>query len=138
MACSFGSPTTRKPSRWMPLMRLGPLMSRRAMTRRWRVTSTPAEHRVPQLPLVGFALPQVRRAEGVGQLHEIGAIHRRRLEHLRGLREFLRRDAEVAENFVGEALGELAVVAPHQGDALVARDVAGADLLRRIVGCAAN
>src|SRR6478752_10731110 len=140
MACSLGSPTTRKPSRWMPLMRFGPLMSSRAITRRcrWPISGPAAEDGVSQFPLAAFLPPQVRRTEGVGQLHEVGTVHRRRLEHLRGLREFLGRDAEVAEDFVGEALRELAVVAPHQGDALVARDVAGADLLRRIVGCAAN
>src|SRR3954468_18571545 len=140
MACSLGSPTTRRPSRWMPLMRFGPLMSSRAIRRRcrWPISGSAAEDGVSQLPLAALLLPQVRRAEGVGQLHEVRAVHGRRLEHLGGLGELLGRDAEVAKDFIGEALGKLAVVAPHQGHTFVARDVAGADLLRRIVGRATD
>ena len=52
---------------------------------------------VTQLPLPVLPLPQVGRAERIGQVVEIGPVHQRLPEHFRGLRELLLGDAEVAE-----------------------------------------
>ena len=76
--------------------------------------------RVAQLPLAAFARPQVRRAEGVGQPHEVVAVHQRRFEHLRCLRELALRDglAIWMSHGTHQAIG-----APDLGDLLhIARD----------------
>src|SRR4051794_23739036 len=103
----------------MPFMRFGPLMSSRAISRTLgtRLRGRGLEHRVPQLPLAVLALPQVRRAELIGERHEVLAAHRRLLEHFRRLRKLVRGDAEVTEDFRCEALRELAVEPPHESDA---------------------
>src|SRR6185312_7030883 len=93
---------------------------------------------MPQLPLPAFALPQVRRAELLGECHERLARHGRLGELRRRSRELVGRNAEIAEHLVGEALGELAVEAFDQRYAFVPRDVTGADLLGGVIGRAAD
>src|SRR6185369_3350017 len=117
-------------------------MSSLAMIRTWLIEASPSglrlPHRVAQFPLAAGARPEMGRAEGVGQSHEVVAVHQWGLEHLRSLRKLPGRNAEVAEDFLGESLRELTVVAAHQGHAFVARDVAGPDFLRRVVGRTAD
>src|SRR5678816_928114 len=114
-AYSCGSPMTRRPSRWTPLMRFGPLMSRRAM-RRTLGTSILVPDGVSQLPRAVVVAPEMGRPERIGEVVEVGAVHQRLLEHRRGPRELLRWNAEVAEDLLGEAIRELAVEALRRGD----------------------
>src|SRR5262245_35374150 len=118
-------------------MRFGPLMSSRGMIRRLLIAGG-SLYGVPQLPLVVFPVPQVRRAELVREPAIVVTRERGLFEHPGGHRELVRRDAEVTEDLVGEALRELVVEAPHQRDALVARDVTRADFLRGVVARAAE
>src|SRR5262245_42664706 len=89
---------------------------------------------VPQPPLAVLELPKMRRAETVGEVHEILPVHDRLLEAAARFWELLLRQAQVGEDFLGEALGELAVETPDQRYALFPRDVLRADLLRRVIG----
>src|SRR5688500_10013872 len=129
---------TRRPSRCTPLIRFGPLMSSRAMRRMPAKASVLPPHGVTQLPLALLVFPQVRRAEGVREVVEVRPIDDRLLEHLRCRREFLRRDAQIAEDLLREALRELPVETTHQRHAFVAVDVGRTDLLRSVVGGAAD
>src|SRR5438552_4105013 len=78
------------------------------------------------------------RAKAVGERIEIVTIHVRSFEHTRGSRKLRRRQAEIAEDFVGEPFGKFAVEALDEGHALLAADVAGANFLRRVVRGAAD
>src|SRR5579883_1747540 len=82
--------------------------------------------------------PEMRRAEAVAEVQEVFSVHLRLLELSARFPELARRQAEIAEDLVGEALRELAVEPSHQRDPFLARDVARADLLCRVVGCAAD
>jgi hypothetical protein len=93
---------------------------------------------LPQPPLAVLELPRMREAEAIRQMHEISPIHDRLLEASAGHREFLLGDAQVGEELLGETLGELAIEPLHQRHPFFPRDVVGPDLLRGIVGRAAD
>src|SRR5438128_1000566 len=90
--------------------------------------------RVAENPPVPILPPEMWRAKLVGQFAEGLARHLRPPKRGRRLRELLRADAEVVEDLLGEPLRPLAVEPLHERHALLPRDVAGPDLLGRVVG----
>src|ERR671915_1421217 len=128
---------TRSPSRCTPLIRFGPLMSSRAISRTF-ICALLVPDGVPEPPLAVVELPEVRRAEPVGEMFDVRAVDERLLEDGAGGGKLIRRDADVAVEVLGEALRKLAVEAAHECHAFVTRDVSRANLLCRVVRGAAD
>ena len=114
--------------------------------RRWRARSTPGGAVRPGVGCSCPAAPWSRpgRARGSGDLVSQRPPAPSRIQRC-GERnwsttspEARLADAHVIEVLLEPLPGELAVEAPHQRHAFLARDVAGADLLRRVVGGAAD
>ena len=93
---------------------------------------------VAQLPHVVLPLPDVGRAETVGQIHKVIAVHLGLLKQLAGPREMLAIQRQILKDFFFKAVGVLAVKLLAERLALVQRDLLVADFLRGIVGGAAD
>src|SRR5262249_43578468 len=94
--------------------------------------------RVTQFPFAILELPQMRRAKPVGKMHEIVSVHDRLLKPAARNRKFFLGNTQVGEEFLSEALRELAVEAFGERHALLTCDITRADLLRSVVNCASN
>ena len=93
---------------------------------------------VAQLPHTVLPFPDVGRAEAVGQVHEVIPVHLGLFKQLAGPGEVLAVQRQILENFLLKAVGVLAVELLAQRLAFVQRDFLVADLLRCIVGRAAD
>ena len=89
---------------------------------------------VAQLPHTVLPLPQMRRAEAVGKVHKVFAVHLGLLKAAGCLREIFAVDRKILENLLLEAVGVFAVKLLAQRLCLVQRDLLVADLLRGVVG----
>lgn len=69
----------------------------------------------------------------VSQSIEISTVHHRLLKHLACNRELIFRQAEIGEEFIGKAIGELKVEALDKRNTFIALNIPGTDFLRSIV-----
>src|SRR6202022_1062845 len=93
---------------------------------------------VAQRPGAVVVHPQMRRAKAVAEMHEVFAIHDRRLELSARVRKLAARQAQIVKDLVGKTFWKFAVEAANERPPPPARDIARADFLRRIVGCPAD
>lgn len=93
---------------------------------------------VAKLPHIVLPLPDVGAAEAVRQVHKVVAVHPGLLKQLAGPGEVLAVQRQIFENFLFKTVRVLAVKLLAERLALVQRDLLVADLLRSVVGRAAN
>lgn len=93
---------------------------------------------VAELPHIVLPLPDVGGAEAVRQVHKVVAVHPGLLKQLAGPGEVLAVQRQIFEDFLFKTVRVLAIKLLAERLALVQRDLLVADLLRGVVGRAAN